>query len=162
MPGFLQRSEERFPDRLVREILAQLNPVVHAVAPQDPVAHALRMMAEHDIGLVLVLEGERLAGVLSERDLARHAGRAGTVPLGELRVADLMTAHVATIAPDEPLGRCIALMDERGVRHLPVMDGGRVIAVVSVRDLLRAAVAHHRKVLAEVDHERLAAFQSTY
>ena len=161
MPGSHHRTEELFPDRSLRQILARRDPVVHAVAPQDPVTHVLQLMSQLDIGLVVVLEAGQLVGVLSERDLVRLAGQAGVGALGERTVADLMTRDVATVGPDEPFGRCMALMEQRGARHLPVVDAGRVIAVVTVRDLLREAVAHHRLVLAEIERERLTAFQSS-
>lgn len=159
MPGSFKPAEELFPERKLREILSGLNPVVHAVAPGDPVSRALALMSEHDIGLVVVLDGERLAGVLSERDLARRAGSAAAGELQQLRVSELMTRDVSTVRPDESFGRCMALMDQRGARHMPVVEAGRVIAVLSVRDLLREAVAQHRRVLAELDRERLMAFQ---
>jgi CBS domain-containing protein len=161
MPGSYRPTEDLFPYRSLRQILARRDPVVHAVAPQDPVTRALQLMAEHNIGLVVVLEADRLVGVLSERDLARHAGRPGAAPLSGLVVADLMTRDVATVGADEVLGRCMVLMEERGARHLPVVEAGRVIAVISVRDLLREAVGHHRHVLAAIERERLTAFQSS-
>jgi len=160
MPTALKPSDETFPYRSIRQILASRRPVVHAVGPNDRVSDALQLMAAHDIGLVVVIEGSRLVGVLSERDLARRAGRPGAGMLRDLPVAELMTRDVITVDPDERFGRCLALMDEHGIRHLPVVDAGRVIAVISIRDLLHEAVAHHRQVLAEVDRERLAAFQS--
>ncbi|GAB3761373.1 CBS domain-containing protein [Ramlibacter monticola] len=162
MPGSLQRTDERFPFRPVRQILSDRVPVVHWVAPQDTAARALQLMAEHNIGLVVVLEGEQLVGVLSERDLARYAGRTGSGALRDLPVADLMTREVVVVGPEDPFGRCIALMEQHGVRHLPVVEGGRVVAVLSVRDLLREAVVHHRHVLDEVERERLSIFQSPY
>lgn len=161
MLGSIKHADELLPYGSLREIFAGRQPVVHAVAPGDTVERAMRLMAEHDIGLVVVLDHERLAGVLSERDLLRRA--AVTDPgaaFRELPVSALMTRDVATVTPDERVARCVALMDERRARHLPVVDGGRVVAVLSVRDLLREAVAHHRRVLTEVEHERLAAFQS--
>ena len=160
MPGSLRTTDEQFPYRTLRQMLAGRTPAVHAVAPGDPITRALQLMALHNIGLVVVLEGERLAGVLSERDLVRYAGNAAGGPPSERRISELMTRDVATVGPDDTFGRCMALMDERGARHLPIVDGGRVVGVVSVRDLLREAVAHHRRVLAEVERERLAAFQS--
>ena len=159
MPGSFKRSEDLFPDRMLREILAGRSHAVHAVAPDDPVSRALALMAEHNIGLVVVREGERLVGVLSERDVARRAGSSEPGTIQQLKVSDLMTRDVATVRPDESFGRCMALMDERGARHMPVVEGGRVVAVLSVRDLLREAVAQHRRVLAEVERERLMAFQ---
>ena len=160
MPGLFKRTEELFPERSLRQILPSRRPVV-AVAPTDPVARALALMAEHDIGVVVVLDGERLAGILSERDLARHAGRAPDSALRDLRVSELMTRDVATVDADAQFRQCMVLMDARGARHLPVVENGRVIAVVSLRDLLHEAVTHQQHVLAEVDRERLAAFQST-
>jgi CBS domain-containing protein len=161
-PAF-HSAEERFPDRALREILATRPPTqrLHAVAPDDPLSRAMLLMAEHDIGLVVVLDGERLVGVLSERDLVRHGAYDDTPEWRSHRTSELMSRDVATVSPDELVGRCMALMDARRVRHLPVVEDGRVVAVVSVRDLLREAVAHHRLVLAEVERERLAAFQST-
>ena len=158
MPGSFKRTEELFPERSLRQILPSRRPVV-AVAPTDPVARALALMAEHDIGVVLVLDGERLAGILSERDLVRHAGSGPA--LRDLRVDELMTRDVATVDADAQFRQCMVLMDARGARHLPVVENGRVIAVVSLRDLLHEAVTHQQHVLAEVDRERLAAFQST-
>ena len=158
MPGSFKRTEELFPERSLRQILPSRRSVV-AVTPADPVARALALMAEHDIGVVLVLDGERLAGILSERDLVRHAGSGPA--LRDLRVDELMTRDVATVDADAQFRQCMVLMDARGARHLPVVENGRVIAVVSLRDLLHEAVTHQQHVLAEVDRERLAAFQST-
>ena len=157
-----KHTDELFPYRSLKQILSKrpAGATVQAVAPDDPATDALQRMAQHNIGLVVVLEGTRLVGVLSERDLARHAGGPQARPLRDVRVAELMTRDVATVGPDDRMGRCMALMDERGARHLPVVEAGRVIAVISVRDLLREAVAHHEKVLAEMDRERLAAFQA--
>ena len=162
MPATPLRSDELFPYRSIRQILANRKPVVHSVGSDDTVASALELMSRHNIGLVVVLDGEELIGVLSERDLARRAGQHGALALQGLPVAALMTRNVTTVGPDELFGRCLALMDERGARHLPVVDAGRVIAVISVRDLLHEAVEHHRQVLAEMDRERLAAFQTMH
>ena len=159
MPGSLKRLDVLFPERTLQEILAARPPAVHAVAPGDLVGVALQRMAQHDIGLVVVLEAERLVGVLSERDLAREAGRSQSGALRDLRVADLMVRDVATVDRDASFAHCLALMNERGARHLPVLAGGRVVAVISIRDLLREAVTHHAHVLAELERERLLAFQ---
>ena len=162
MPTTPRRTNELFPYRSLRQILSKRPPVVHSVGPGDPVSVALQRMAQHRIGLVVVLESGRLVGVLSERDLVRRAGQPDATTLRDLPVAELMTRDVVTVGPDEQFGRCLALMDEHGVRHLPVVEAGRVITVISLRDLLHEAVAHHRLVLAEMDRERLAAFQSMH
>ena len=162
MPGLFLRPDELFPYRTLREVLASRPQVVISVAPGDLVVRALQLMSDHNIGLVVVLEGERLVGVLSERDLARYAGRSPEGAIRELRVEQLMTRDVSTVGPGELIGRCMAVMDERGARHLPVVDNGRVIAVLSLRDLLREAVAHQRRLLSDIERERLAAYQSLY
>ncbi len=161
MPRALLRLDELFPYRSLGEMLARQRRPVLSVAPGDTVEQALRLMAERDIGLLVVLEGGRLAGVLSERDLARRAGATEAGALRALRVADLMTRDVATVGPEALFGECIALMEQRGARHLPVVEGGRVVGVLSVRDLLREALAHHQRVMDELERERLTAFQSS-
>jgi CBS domain-containing protein len=162
MPAKHPQTGELFPYRSLREILTGRPATVHAVAPGDPVSAAVALMSGHGIGLVVVLDGAQLAGVLSERDLVRRAGQPDAAGLGALPVSALMKREVVTVGPDEQFGRCLALMDEHGIRHLPVVDAGRVVAVISIRDLLHEAVAHHRRVLAEVDRERLSAFQAMY
>jgi len=160
MPGSIKHADELLPYRTVREIFAGRRTVVHALAPADTVERALRVMAQHDIGLVVVLDDDHLAGVLSERDLLRRAHPTETAAaFRQLPVSELMTRDVATVTPDDRVARCVELMEQRGARHLPVVDGGRVVAVLSVRDLLREAVKHHSRLLAEIEHERLAAFQ---
>jgi CBS domain-containing protein len=160
MPGSIKHADELLPYRTVREIFAGRRTVVHALAPADTVERALLVMAQNDIGLVVVLDNDRMVGVLSERDLLRRAHPTETAAVfRQLPVSELMTRDVATVTPDERVARCVELMEQRGARHLPVVDGGRVVAVLSVRDLLREALKHHSRLLAEVEQERLAAFQ---
>src|SRR5262245_57280348 len=110
MPGSLHRTAELFPFRSLREILAKRELRVHAVAPQDNVGHAVQLMSANDIGLVVVLDGGHLAGVLSERDLVRAAGRGGAGTLRERQVSELMTREVIAVTADEQFGRCMELM----------------------------------------------------
>jgi CBS domain-containing protein len=160
MPATPKHVGDLFPHRSLRQILSVRPHVVHAVAPNDPVSLAIQRMAEHNIGLLVVLEGDRLVGVLSERDIVRHAARPDAEAPRDIPVTRLMTSVVASVGSDDTFGRCMALMNEHGIRHLPVLEGDRVIAVLSVKDLLREAVAHHQETLAELERERLAAFQS--
>ena len=159
VPGSVKPVEELFPYRSLREVLAGRRQRVHSVAPLDTVERAVRLMARFDIGLLVVLDGEGLAGVLSERDIVRRAGVADGGNVRDMSVATLMTRDVATVGPDERIVRCLELMDARAARHLPVVEGGRVVAVVSIRDLLHEAVKHHRRIVSELDRLRLAAFQ---
>jgi CBS domain-containing protein len=120
---------------------------------------ALQTMAEKNVGLLVVLEQERLVGIVSERDCARRAVLAGK-PLDTTPVSDIMITDVVTVGLAQTFADCLRLMHQHGIRHLLVMDGGQVVAVVSIRDLLREAVAHNAKVIAELERERLSIFTS--
>jgi CBS domain-containing protein len=121
---------------------------------------ALQLMADRNIGFVVVIEGDRLAGVLSERDCARRVLLARK-PLDTTPVADVMVRQVVTVDLTHAFADCLRLMHQHGFRHLPVIDKGKVVAVLSVRDLMSEAVGHHAKVIAELERERLTIFTST-
>jgi CBS domain-containing protein len=101
--------------------------------PTDTLADAARRMADRRVGAILVVEGDRLAGILTERDVLRAAGR-GTV---EGRVDEWMTADPDTVPPDATIGMAAAMMVHGGYRHVPVVEGGALVGIVSIRDLLR-------------------------
>lgn len=125
--------------RTVRQVLESKNPEVHAVGPDAPVIDALRLMAEHGIGSVLVLEQERLAGIVSERDYARKVVLTGRTSQ-QTRVRDIMVDTVTTIGPDETVPRCMQLMTDGRFRHLPVLEDGQVVGIVSIGDLVKAVI----------------------
>jgi CBS domain-containing protein len=112
---------------------------VHCVRPDDTVLAALGVMAEHDIGAVLVLDGEKLAGILTERDYARKVVLAGRSSK-DSPVRAIMTAEVVCVPPDRSIEDCMALMTERRLRHLPVIENGRVVGLVSIGDLVKATI----------------------
>jgi CBS domain-containing protein len=116
-------------------------------------------MADKDVNLIVVLDQRRLVGVVSERDCARRAVLAKK-PLETTPVSDIMTREVVTIDFTHTFADCMRLMHQHGIRHLPVVDRGNVIAVISIRDLLREAVAHNAKIIAELERERLIMFTS--
>ena len=126
----------------VRQMLAGRNPIV-SVAPSTTVFDALQRMAEHNIGAVLVMDGPRLAGIFSERDYARKVVLKGltskTTPVG-----DLMTSRVVTVDPGWVAEQCMALMTEHHIRHLPVVEGDRVVGVISIGDAVKAVVEEQR------------------
>jgi CBS domain-containing protein len=101
--------------------------------PSDTLADAAHRMADRRVGAILVVEDDRLAGILTERDVLRAAGR-GNV---EGTVAEWMTAEPDTVAPDATIGMAAAMMVHGGYRHVPVVDGGKLVGIVSIRDLLR-------------------------
>jgi len=114
-------------------------PEVFAIGPDVPVIDAVRLMAEKSIGAVLVMQGGRLVGILSERDYARKVvlqGRASA----DTPVRDIMTADVISVGLDDSADRCMQIVTDRRIRHLPVLDNGAVLGVVSIGDLVRAVI----------------------
>ena len=112
---------------------------VHCVRPDDTVLAALGVMAEHDIGAVVVLEGGELAGILTERDYARKVALVGRSSK-DSPVRAIMTAAVVCVSPNRSIEECMALMTEQRVRHLPVVENGQVIGLVSIGDLVKATI----------------------
>lgn len=128
--------------RTAGDILESKGSAVYSVAPTDSVLDALGVLAEHDVGAVLVLDGDELAGLFSERDYARKVVLMGRSSR-ESAVADVMSTHVVCVAPQRTIDECMGLMTDKRVRHLPVIDGGRVVGVVSIGDLVKATIAEH-------------------
>lgn len=124
----------------VRQLLADKPAEVFSIAPEAPVIEAIRTMAIHSIGAVLVLEGGRLAGILSERDYARKIvlqGRSSS----DTPVSAIMTAQVITVDSDASVDACMRLMTRHRIRHLPVVDAQGVVGVISIGDLVGAVIA---------------------
>jgi CBS domain-containing protein len=122
----------------VRQMLAGRTDV-YAVAPQDTIYDALQLMADKNIGAVLVLSGEDIKGIFSERDYARKVILLGktsrTTPVG-----DIMTTNVVSVDPAWTADQCMALMTEKHIRHLPVIEQSRVVGIISIGDAVRAVV----------------------
>ena len=121
------------------DILRHKGHAVWSVKPTNTVLETLGVMAEHDIGAVLVLDGDKLVGVFSERDYARKVVLAGRSSR-DSQVKDVMTAHVVCVSPDRSVDECMALMTNKRLRHLPVVDHKRVIGMVSIGDLVKATI----------------------
>ena len=120
-------------ERPVRSIIEDQQPITASAAIS--VAAAARLMKEHRIGAILVLDQGRLAGIFTERDALFRVMAEGRDPAAT-RVGEVMTANPRTITPDRPFGHALHLMYEGGFRHVPVVDGGRPLGVVSARDAL--------------------------
>ena len=138
----------------IRQLLEQPPREVFSVSPDTSVLAALQILADKDIGVVLVHDGERLVGVLSERDYARQGELAGR-SAQETRVHELMTRQVTMVTPDYTVEQCMALMTVEHVRHLPVFDHDQVVGVVSIRDLVKATVSHYEDIVRGLEHDRL-------
>lgn len=135
--------------RTAYEIIQHKGGTVWSVNPSDKVLHALGVMAEHEIGAVLVLDGERIAGILTERDYARKVVLAGRSSK-DSPVGDVMTSAVICVAPERTIDECLALMTDKRVRHLPVVDHKTLIGMVSIGDLVRATIAEQEHVIEQL------------
>ena len=135
--------------RTERQLLADKPAEVHAVAPEAPVIEAIRLMADKSVGALVVLRGGALAGILSERDYARKVVLQGRSS-ADTPVSAIMTAEVLTVAPDTSVPACMRKMTERRIRHLPVVEDGRVVGVISIGDLVKAVMADQQEQLEQL------------
>ena len=134
----------------VQQLLDRKPKGIYSVRANDPVITAIRKMAEHHVGALLVLDGDRLAGIVSERDYARKVvllGRSSE----ETAVEAIMTAKVITVTGKQDAHDCMRLMTDKRIRHLPVMSGERVIGVVSIGDLVRAVIEEQERTIADLE-----------
>ena len=118
------------------EILDEKGHDVYSVTPDDTVLDALRMLADKGVGALLVMEGDKLRGIVTERDYARKVILAGKASRDTL-VREVMTSKVLYAGPHRTVDECMALMTDINARHLPVLDGERVVGVLSIGDLVR-------------------------
>lgn len=135
--------------RTVQHLLEQKEPRIVAVTPESSVRDAIRTMAEHGIGAVLVMEGDRLVGILSERDYARKVilqGRSSA----DTGVREIMSSPVITVDPGDSVESCMQLVTHRRVRHLPVLAHGRIIGVVSIGDLVKAVIEDQQEEIEQL------------
>ncbi|WP_291984431.1 CBS domain-containing protein [Luteitalea sp.] len=135
---------------LVRHMLAG-KPDVHAVDPDDTVLDALKVMADHNIGAVLVTAGGGLVGILSERDYARKMVLHGKAS-HDTTVREVMTTEVVSVSVDWTCDQCMALMTDKRVRHLPVVDQGRLVGVISIGDVVRAVVEEQQSTISTLEN----------
>ncbi|WP_182334958.1 CBS domain-containing protein [Stenotrophomonas acidaminiphila] len=133
----------------VRQLLGTKSPEIHAVAPDSAVIDAIRLMAEKGIGAVLVMDGARLAGILSERDYARKIVLRDRSSR-DTSVAAIMTAEVVTVTPADTVEDCLQLVTDRRIRHLPVVEGAAVLGVISIGDLVKSVIEQQRRELGQL------------
>ena len=124
----------------VRMILKNKGNYVWSLPPERTVYEAISMMAEKSVGTIVVLSGEQLVGIISERDYARKVILKGKLSKQTL-VSEIMSSPVTTVDPERTADECMRLMTEKRIRHLPVMDQGKLVGVVSIGDLVKAIVS---------------------
>lgn len=122
---------------LVSDILRKKDSTIYKTTPDTPVLDAIAHLNEHNIGSLLVLDGDDLAGIITERDIMRAIGRNDT-DLDQFTVGDLMTKSLIVCEPGEKLDKIMVLMTEKRIRHLPVLDGGVLQGIISIGDVVKA------------------------
>lgn len=132
--------------RNVRQLLESKPAEIHSIAPDAPVIEALRLMADKGIGAVLVLEGGKLAGIFSERDYARKIALLGRSS-ADTPVRDIMTAELHSVAPGDSVEHCMQVVTDGRIRHLPVLERGELVGLVSIGDLVKATMEEQQQQL---------------
>ena len=134
----------------VRDLLDSKGMAIYSVGPDDPVLDAIKTMAERHVGALLVMKGDELVGIISERDYARKVillGRAS----GDTPVSQIMSSPVHTVNPKRTVSDCMRLMTQYRVRHLPVVENGRVVGVISIGDLVKAVIEDQRQTIEQLE-----------
>lgn len=136
--------------KTVEHLLAAKMPDIWSVSPDDTVFTAIELMAEKSIGAVVVLDRNKLVGIMSERDYARKVilkNRSSK----ETRVRDIMTSKVITIRPDQSIEACMAIMTEKKIRHLPVQNDEGLVGIISIGDVVRSIISEHEYTIQQLE-----------
>lgn len=136
--------------RSVDQILKAKGGTVHAIDPDEPILTALRQMADKHCGALAVMSGARLVGIFSERDYARKVVLLGRSS-ADTPVSQVMSSPVTTVGREASVNECMQLMSERRIRHLPVVEGERVIGMLSIGDLVKAVIDDQRHQIEDLE-----------
>ena len=137
--------------KTVTQLLRTKGQQVLSVSPDMPVFEALGVMADKNVGALLVVEGERLVGVFSERDYARKVILKGKSSK-DTPVQEIMSSHVLYVRPEQTIEDCMALMTDKRVRHLPVMEEERLVGVISIGDVVKAIIAEQEFMIEQLQN----------
>ena len=134
----------------VGQVLQEKGNRIWSVSPDAMVYDALTLMAEQNLGAVLVMDGARIAGILSERDYARKVALKGK-SARETPVKEIMTKDVLFVRPSHSIEDCMALMTDKRIRHLPVMEAEQLMGVISIGDVVKAIISEHKFVIQQLE-----------
>lgn len=135
----------------VRDLIRRKGSRIFSVRPQATVLEALKLMADQNTGAVLVMTGDRVNGILSERDCVRKLDLAER-HAADTKVNDIMTADVLYVEAGQSLEECMAVMIDKNIRHLPVYENGKLVGLISVRDVLKEVVDNQKFVINQLEH----------
>jgi CBS domain-containing protein len=136
---------------LLRDVIHRKGGEIYSVNPDATVLDALKLMADKNIGAVLIVEGGKVEGILSERDCIRRVDLHGRTARDTL-VKDIMTSKVLYVQAGQTLEECVAIMIDKNIRHLPVFEGEELMGLISARDALREMVDQQKFVIAQLEH----------
>lgn len=151
-PG-LRRKSKRFlmiPSGSISEILDHKGSAVWTVSPETTVFEAIQLMSDKNVGALLVIEHERLIGIISERDYTRKVALKGKSSK-ELKVREIIPGSVLSVSPQHTIEECMRLMTERRVRHLPVLEGEKIVGVVSIGDLVNWIISAQSTTISQLE-----------
>ncbi len=135
----------------IKHVLDKKGRTVHGISQDASVFDALTIMAEHDIGALVVSENHRLVGIITERHYSREiALKNRTSP--ETRVRDIMSTEVVCARPEQSVEECMAVMTARALRHLPVLDQGQIVGIVSIGDMVKSVIEDQKFIIEELEH----------
>lgn len=135
----------------VSELLRRNPTSVKRVSPSENVYEALQLLAKYEIGALVVMDGERLVGIFSERDYTRKIALQGRNSK-DTTVAEIMTSNVFTVTPSTRTRECMNLMSQKNIRHLPVVEGDKVLGMISIRDLMNDIISDHEMTISQLQH----------
>ena len=135
----------------VKQLLDQKPQRVWSTHPDEPVFDAIERMASKDIGSLVVMENDRPVGIFTERHYARKVMLTGKSSL-KTRVGDIMETHVLYARPEQTVDECMAVMTERRIRHLPVLDDDRLVGIVSIGDLVKSVISDQQFTIEQLEH----------
>ena len=136
--------------RTVEQVLKEKGTELYRIGPDEPVLEAIRIMADKHVGALLVMRGEVLTGILSERDYARKVVLMGRSS-ADTPVAQIMSSPVTTVTRTSSVTECLGLMTDQRIRHLPVVENGRVLGMLSIGDLVKAVIDDQRHHIEDLE-----------
>lgn len=135
----------------VRHLLQKKGNRVISISPNSTVYSALEMMVEQNVGALIVMDGDRFAGMFTERDYARKVILKGKASRDTL-VSEIMSEHPVVVTPDTTIDQCMALMTDKYIRHLPVMDKQQLVGLVSIGDIVKCMIDEQKCIIEDLEH----------
>ncbi len=134
----------------VRQLLTHKGPRILSISPQATVRDALTLMAQEEVGALLVMEGGELEGIVSERDYARKVILMGRTSK-DTKVGEIMSTKLTTVTPEQTVTDCMELMTEKRIRHLPVLEGNNVTGIISIGDVVHAVISNQASMIEHLE-----------